>query len=97
MNVRLHIDGTVALITLAAPERRNALDGAMARELAAALSEVEADLTVANADVRTLTHLRHRTRANGRTRRDAAPVVVSPPNFLQRSHVFRWRTQVPHA
>jgi methylglutaconyl-CoA hydratase len=41
--LRVERDGPVLRITLARPERRNALDSAMAEELAAALGELEGD------------------------------------------------------
>jgi enoyl-CoA hydratase len=44
--VRLERDGPVALITLAAPERRNAFLPAMVEELIAACEEIDADLGV---------------------------------------------------
>src|SRR5699024_8214829 len=44
--VHYRLDGHVVVITLDAPERRNALSVAMARELAKACLEAEADPTV---------------------------------------------------
>lgn len=44
--VQLHIDGQVATITLNRPEKRNALNDAMLRELLAAVDRVEADADV---------------------------------------------------
>ena len=44
--IRIERDGGVATITLAAPERRNALTVEMARELAAACDELDADATI---------------------------------------------------
>jgi enoyl-CoA hydratase len=41
--VRLHVEGPVATLTLSAPERRNALTPAMARELVEACDAVDAD------------------------------------------------------
>jgi enoyl-CoA hydratase len=41
--IRLELEGSVATITLAAPERRNALTSAMARELVEACETVDAD------------------------------------------------------
>jgi enoyl-CoA hydratase len=44
--IRVEREGGVAILTLAAPERRNALTVAMARELAAACDELDADASV---------------------------------------------------
>jgi enoyl-CoA hydratase len=44
--IRIERDAGVAILTLAAPERRNALTVAMARELAAACDELDADASV---------------------------------------------------
>ena len=50
--VLLERDGGVATIVLNAPDRRNALTRAMARELVAACEEVDADATVGAVVVR---------------------------------------------
>jgi enoyl-CoA hydratase len=44
--IRVERDGGVAILTLAAPDRRNALTVAMARELAAACDALDADASV---------------------------------------------------
>jgi enoyl-CoA hydratase len=50
--IRVDRDGAVAVITLAAPERRNALTEAMSRELIAACDEVDSDPSVGAVVVR---------------------------------------------
>jgi enoyl-CoA hydratase len=47
MDVSVDVDGTLAVLTLRANARRNALTAAMARELAAALATIEADERIA--------------------------------------------------
>ena len=44
--VRFEIDGAIAVITLARPEKLNALDEAMIAGLSAAVDAIDADATV---------------------------------------------------
>jgi enoyl-CoA hydratase/carnithine racemase len=43
LSVDVHVDGTVAIVTLNRPERLNAIDPATAREMAAAVDRIEQD------------------------------------------------------